>query len=97
MIITLIIINSILCILVFVSLLVENEERNYYQWKINTFMYKIDDINTWTLWKEIKLKELEKENNRLHIELAMSRVKDDVKISEYNDKSYVDKELNVIE
>ena len=63
------IINSVFCILVFISLLLLNWDKDYYQVKIDEFMNKFDDMNIWTLAKEKELRELRVNNKLLNIEI----------------------------
>jgi len=63
------IINSIFCILVFISLLLSNWDKDYYQVKIDEFMNKFDDMNIRTLAKEKELRELRVNNKLLNMEI----------------------------
>lgn len=63
------IINSVFCILVFISLLLLNWDKDYYQIKIDEFMNKFDDMNIRTLAKEKELRELRLNNKLLNREI----------------------------
>lgn len=63
------IINSVFCVLVFISLLLLNWDKDYYQVKIDEFMNKFDDMNIWTLAKEKELRELRVNNKLLNVEI----------------------------
>lgn len=63
------IINSVFCILVFISLLLSNWDKDYYQIKIDEFMNKFDDMNIRTLAKEKELRELRVNNKLLNMEI----------------------------
>lgn len=63
------IINSVFCVLVFISLLLSNWDKDYYQVKIDEFMNKFDDMNIWTLAKEKELRELRVNNKLLNMEI----------------------------
>ena len=63
------IINSIFCILVFISLLLSNWDKDYYKVKIDEIMYRFDEMNNWTLAKEKELRELRVNNKLLNMEI----------------------------
>lgn len=63
------IINSIFCILVFISLLLRNWDKDYYKLKIDEFMNKFNDMNIWTLAKEKELRELRVKSKLLDMEI----------------------------
>lgn len=63
------IINSVFCVLVFISLLLLNWDKDYYQIKIDEFMNKFDDMNIRTLAKEKELRELRVNNKLLNMEI----------------------------
>lgn len=63
------IINSVFCVLVFISLLLSNWDKDYYQVKIDEFMNKFDDMNIRTLAKEKELRELRVNNKLLNMEI----------------------------